>query len=188
MKGICRWVSRSRSRNGRCELLNTCSVKASLVQNDLTILSIFVNPTQFAPHEDLTSYPRTLESDLLKLSQLSVTSKPGSPARTPSAIFLPTVDVMYPSKGSAAQDQNARRGTVVEVKGFGDKMEGLSRPSFFCGVATVVTKLFNAVEVSSHPHRITTAKCRSNCRITANTRILRSKGYSTSSPAPSPNR
>ena len=128
-------------------------MRASLAQNDLTILSIFVNPTQFAPHEDLSSYPRTLEGDLAKLSEISVTSpSSGSHARTPSAIFLPTVEVMYPSAGSASQDQGTRKGTVIEVKGYGDKMEGQSRPSFFCGVATVVTKLFNAVEVSNHFH------------------------------------
>ena len=122
-------------------------MKHSLAANDYTIVSIFVNPTQFAPHEDLASYPRTLPQDLLALESLKITSSyDEKQVRTPSAVFLPTVDVMYPSSVSqVVQDQ---KGTFVEVKGFGDKMEGQSRPTFFRGVATVVTKLFNAVQPS----------------------------------------
>ncbi|THH12082.1 hypothetical protein EW145_g225 [Phellinidium pouzarii] len=116
-------------------------VHHSLVQNDLTVVSIFVNPTQFAPHEDLSSYPRTLPQDLDALSTLRGPSK-----RTPSAIFLPSVDVMYPS--SAKDGAQLQTGAFVEVKGIGEVMEGRSRPAFFRGVATVVTKLFNAVQPS----------------------------------------
>jgi pantoate--beta-alanine ligase len=54
---------------------------------------------------------------------------------------------MYPS--GISQDYDTQRGTFVEVKGYGDEMEGKSRPGFFRGVATVVTKLFNVVQVSS---------------------------------------
>jgi len=60
-------------------------------------------------------------------------------------VFLPEVEVMYPS--GIVQDAEQQRGTFVEVKGCGNEMEGRSRPSFFRGVATVVTKLFNAIEV-----------------------------------------
>jgi pantoate--beta-alanine ligase len=61
------------------------------------------------------------------------------------AVFLPGIKDMYPS--GIVQDLDQQRGTFVEVKGYGSEMEGLSRPSFFRGVATVVTKLFNAIEV-----------------------------------------
>ncbi|OCH91511.1 Pantoate-beta-alanine ligase [Obba rivulosa] len=123
-------------------------VKKSLEANDHTVLSIFVNPAQFAPHEDLTTYPRTLPRDLELLESMSM-SVPGSgdagPAiRKPSAVFLPTVSQMYPS--GISQDTAAQKGTFVEVKGYGHQMEGKTRPAFFRGVATVVTKLFNAIE------------------------------------------
>ncbi|KAK0466963.1 Pantoate-beta-alanine ligase [Desarmillaria tabescens] len=113
-------------------------VRRSLQENDLTVLSIFVNPAQFAPHEDLDTYPKTLENDLRLLAEQSVAG------RGVSAVFAPTVKEMYPS--GITQDPAAQKGTFVEVKGFGDEMEGKSRPLFFRGVATVVTKLFNAIE------------------------------------------
>ncbi|KAJ7576982.1 Pantoate-beta-alanine ligase [Mycena floridula] len=113
-------------------------VQESLAQNDLTVLSIFVNPAQFAPHEDLTTYPRTLVHDLELLEAQKIAS------RNVSAVFLPTVQEMYPS--GISQDVTSQLGTFVEVKGYGDQMEGKSRPTFFRGVATVVTKLFNAIQ------------------------------------------
>ncbi|KZO92074.1 Pantoate-beta-alanine ligase [Calocera viscosa TUFC12733] len=138
-------------------------VRRSLQENDHTILSIFVNPTQFAPHEDLASYPRTLAGDLKLLTSISLptpdaahTEPPSSlppssadraapsPPRSVSAIFLPSVNTMYPSGVSQVQAQ--QRGTFVEVAGFSHQMEGRTRPTFFRGVATVCTKLFNAVE------------------------------------------
>ncbi|KAG8882045.1 pantothenate synthase [Tulasnella sp. 332] len=123
-------------------------VHRSLQDNDLTVLSIFVNPAQFAPHEDLSTYPRTLDSDLAMLSEASFTP-PATPqtTRTPSAVFLPSVRDMYPS--GIVQDVENQKGTFVEVKGYGHQMEGKSRPSFFRGVATVVTKLFNSVQPSN---------------------------------------
>ena len=116
-------------------------MRRSLSENDFTVVSIFVNPTQFAPHEDLSSYPRTLPQDVRALEAIRVPSQ-----RSPSAIFLPTVDVMYPA--SVAQNVQEQKSTFVEVKGYGEVMEGKSRPTFFRGVATVVTKLFNAVHPS----------------------------------------
>ncbi|KIY49950.1 Pantoate-beta-alanine ligase [Fistulina hepatica ATCC 64428] len=112
-------------------------VRRSLQENDLTIVSIFVNPAQFAPHEDLDTYPRTLPRDLELLSALGA-------ERTVSAVFAPAVSEMYPS--GISQDIGSQRGTFVEVKGYGDEVEGKSRPAFFRGVATVVMKLFNAIE------------------------------------------
>lgn len=124
-------------------------VRRSLAANDLTVLSIFVNPAQFAPHEDLTTYPRTLPRDLELLSSMSLSVRvPGSLkeiVRTPSAVFLPSVLEMYPS--GISQDVSEQKGTFVEVRGYGHQMEGKSRPNFFRGVATIVTKLFNAIEV-----------------------------------------
>nr|GAT47263.1 pantoate-beta-alanine ligase [Mycena chlorophos] len=119
-------------------------IRRSLAENDLTVASIFVNPAQFAPHEDLATYPRTLPRDL-EVLEAQIYTIPGSAlTRTPSAVFIPTVQEMYPS--GINQDTAAQRGTFVEVKAYGDQMEGKSRPTFFRGVATVVTKLFNAIE------------------------------------------
>jgi len=120
-------------------------VKRSLAENELTVVSIFVNPAQFAPHEDLATYPRTLPHDLSLLSALEY--QPSEPPNTPhttSAVFLPSVKDMYPS--GISQDVSQQKGTFVEVKGYGEEMEGRSRPTFFRGVATVVTKLFNIVQ------------------------------------------
>ncbi|KAI0339593.1 Pantoate-beta-alanine ligase [Trametopsis cervina] len=125
-------------------------VRRSLEDNDLTVVSIFVNPAQFAPHEDLATYPRTLPHDLSVLRSLAVTAlAPLSPeglpvTRTPNAVFVPSVKEMYPS--GISQDVGDQRGTFVEVKGFSHQMEGKTRPTFFRGVATVVTKLFNIIE------------------------------------------
>ena len=102
-------------------------------------MSIFVNPAQFAPSEDLSSYPRTIENDLRQLSEASRGSK------TVSALFLPPVSALYPS--GIVQDVTKQVGTFVEVKGYSHQMEGSSRPTFFRGVATVVLKLFNIVQV-----------------------------------------
>ncbi|GAA5983360.1 hypothetical protein JCM11641_006045 [Rhodosporidiobolus odoratus] len=113
-------------------------VKTSLANNDLTIVSIFVNPAQFAPHEDLATYPRTLEFDISALSSCS------SSSRKVSALFLPPVDALYPS--GITTEVSKQRGTFVEVKGLQEVMEGASRPGFFRGVATVVVKLFNLVQ------------------------------------------
>jgi len=123
-------------------------VKESLKQNDLTVVSIFVNPAQFAPHEDLDKYPRTFDGDMETLSKLSF--DPSSSAgrsgavRKPSAVFAPTVQEMYPS--GISQDRTMQKGTFVEVVGYSHQMEGKTRPDFFRGVTSVVLRLFNAVQ------------------------------------------
>lgn len=97
-----------------------------------------MNPAQFAPHEDLATYPRTLDSDLklLESTMVSVTAPSGGTIeRTPSAVFAPTVGEMYPS--GINQDVGVQKGTFIEVKGYSHQMEGGSRPTFFRGVATV---------------------------------------------------
>lgn len=120
-------------------------VDESLKHNDATIVSIFVNPAQFAPHEDLSTYPRTLESDLSSLSTCSYTPQSSPTPRKVSALFLPPVEALYPS--GITTEVSKQRGTFIEVKGLQDSMEGKSRPGFFRGVATVVLKLFNLVQV-----------------------------------------
>lgn len=98
-------------------------VDASLAECDRTVVSIFVNPTQFGPGEDLQQYPRTLEQDLQQLQQ-----------RGCWLVFAPTVEAMY-RPGHA---------TYVDIGSVGAPLEGRARPSHFRGVATVVLKLFQA--------------------------------------------
>lgn len=125
-------------------------VRASLAESDETIVSVYVNPAQFAPHEDFGSYPRTLPSDIEALLSLSppesATTNAAARSKLVSAIFAPTTDQLYPN--GIDRDKSKQRGAFVEVAGLQDRMEGASRPTFFRGVATVVTKLFNAVQVS----------------------------------------
>lgn len=124
-------------------------VRRSLSENDLTVVSIFVNPAQFAPHEDLSSYPRTLPGDLKLLEEqhAKCTSEGSSESgilRFPAAVFVPSVPEMYPS--GIVQNVSEQKGTFVEIKGYSHQMEGQTRPTFFRGVATVVTKLFNIIQ------------------------------------------
>ncbi len=90
-----------------------------------SVISIFVNPAQFAPTEDLASYPRALDRDLDFCVQIGV-----------DAAFVPSASEMYPEGFQ----------TYVEVTGVTKNLCGASRPIFFRGVATVVSKLFNAVK------------------------------------------
>mgnify|MGYP003997254641 FL=1 len=99
-------------------------IKRSLESCDRTVVSIFVNPTQFGPNEDLDSYPRELDSDIGKLEAAGV-----------DILFHPTVEEMYP----------AGYKTSVEVQSISKHLCGKSRPDLFKGVTTVVLKLFNIV-------------------------------------------
>lgn len=94
---------------------------------DVVVVSIFVNPLQFGPTEDLDKYPRTLAADKEKLF-----------AAGAHFLFVPTVDEMYPN-GMESQ-------VKVSVPGLSDTLCGSSRPGHFTGVATVVTKLFQIVQ------------------------------------------
>jgi len=87
--------------------------------------SIFVNPTQFGASEDLSKYPRNLESDLTLLEEAGA-----------DLVWTPTSEIMYPPVYQ----------TWVEVEGLTQPLEGAVRPGHFRGVATVVAKLFNAVQ------------------------------------------
>ncbi|MBV8488516.1 MAG: pantoate--beta-alanine ligase, partial [Planctomycetaceae bacterium] len=105
---------------GHGRLIERCSA-----ETDLVVVSIFVNPTQFGPSEDLASYPRTLQSDLQTCA-----------AAGASLVFTPTEATIYP---------RGRGATFVEVPGLSDVLEGAVRPGHFRGVATVVLALLEIV-------------------------------------------
>lgn len=100
-------------------------VRRSRRENDLTVVSVFVNPTQFGPREDFRSYPRTFKKDVLLAKKEKV-----------DIIFHPSIKEIYP------------RGylTDIEVREISDRLCGRSRPGHFRGVATVVGKLLNIVD------------------------------------------
>eukprot|EP00591_Stephanopyxis_turris_P013103 CAMPEP_0195529662 /NCGR_PEP_ID=MMETSP0794_2-20130614/32283_1 /TAXON_ID=515487 /ORGANISM="Stephanopyxis turris, Strain CCMP 815" /LENGTH=261 /DNA_ID=CAMNT_0040661011 /DNA_START=312 /DNA_END=1097 /DNA_ORIENTATION=+ len=100
-------------------------MKEAILNNDVVVASVFVNPTQFNEEDDLAKYPRQLERDAELMEELGV-----------DHIFAPTNGMMY-SKNHV---------TFVEPTTFDEIPEGISRPGHFRGVATVVTKLFNIVQ------------------------------------------
>jgi pantoate--beta-alanine ligase len=89
------------------------------------VVSIFVNPTQFGPSEDLAAYPRDMDRDLRLLESLGV-----------DLVWTPTPEIMYPNGYQ----------TWVQVEALTDPLEGAMRPGHFRGVTTVVAKLFNSVQ------------------------------------------
>ncbi|KAL4401645.1 pantoate-beta-alanine ligase [Malassezia pachydermatis] len=114
-------------------------VDASLQANDYTVVSIFVNPAQFAPHEDLSTYPRTLHHDLEQLGQREAAANVSGSL----VVLVPQVSDMYPH--GITQNVDEQVGAFIEMAGLSQYMEGTTRPTFFRGVATIVTKLFNLV-------------------------------------------
>jgi pantoate--beta-alanine ligase len=100
-------------------------VEQSRAENDWVIVTIFVNPTQFARGEDLDKYPRNLPRDLDMLREVGV-----------DVVFTPTTDLMYP----------AGYQTTVDVQTITQLLEGASRPEHFRGVTTIVAKLFNLTQ------------------------------------------
>jgi pantoate--beta-alanine ligase len=100
-------------------------VRAAKAGCDGVVATIFVKPTQFAPGEDFAKYPRTYEADCALLEAEGV-----------DVLFAPDAEEMYPAGAS----------TVVEVEGISDRLDGVSRPGHFRGVATVVAKLFHIVQ------------------------------------------
>ena len=103
-------------------------VRRAKQECDHVVVSIFINPTQFGPNEDLSKYPRDLARDLSLIEPLGV-----------DLVWNPTPEIMYP----------AGYQTWVEVEGLTRPLEGAIRTSHFKGVTTIVAKLFNAVQ----PHR-----------------------------------
>ena len=100
-------------------------VKASQKTCKKTLVSIYINPTQFSPEEDLNSYPKTIKKDLKILKDLNV-----------DAVFLPSDSEMYPKNNP---DNFKYENSLFK------KLEGKSRPHFFYGVTKVVSKLFNII-------------------------------------------
>jgi pantoate--beta-alanine ligase len=98
-------------------------------ERDHAVVSIFVNPLQFRPGEDLSRYPRDEDRDLSIAGQLGV-----------DVVFAPSVEEMYPT---------GRPEVTVDPGPLGDRLEGAARPGHFRGVATVVTKLFDVVGSST---------------------------------------
>lgn len=97
----------------------------SITENDLTVISVFVNPLQFGPDEDLDAYPRDIESDTTKASSVGV-----------DYIFYPSEKEMYPEQPTI----EVKAGRLASV------LEGAQRPGHFDGVVTVVNKLFNIIQ------------------------------------------
>lgn len=100
-------------------------VRYALRQNTQVAVSIFVNPTQFGPHEDFSGYPRDMQRDLAQLKALGA-----------HLVFTPSVTEMYPPNFQ----------TYVEVESVSQGLEGARRPGHFRGVATVVNKLLNIIQ------------------------------------------
>ena len=103
-------------------------IRQARAECEHVVVSIFVNPTQFGPNEDLSKYPRDLERDLSLIEPLGV-----------DFVWTPTAEVMYPTGYQ----------TWVEVEAITRPLEGSMRPGHFKGVTTVVAKLFNGVQ----PHK-----------------------------------
>ena len=99
-------------------------VRRAKSENDVVVVSIFVNPTQFGPNEDFSTYPRDVERDLALLEKAGA-----------DVAFLPQVEAIYPAGFL----------TEIRVNDIPDKLCGAFRPGHFSGVATVVNKLFNIV-------------------------------------------
>ena len=96
-------------------------VERSVAECDISIATIFVNPAQFAPHEDLSRYPRTLESDLDGLRSVKC-----------DLVFVPQHESLYPSGFS----------TYIQPPAVAELLEGVCRPGHYRGVCTIVLKLF----------------------------------------------
>jgi pantoate--beta-alanine ligase len=101
-------------------------MQQSLAENETTVVSIFVNPTQFNSPEDLSKYPRTLESDIEKINSLS----------NEVILYAPTVDDIYEGKVLSQ---------AFDFDGLEKQMEGKFRPGHFDGVGTIVKRLFEIV-------------------------------------------
>jgi pantoate--beta-alanine ligase len=130
MKAACREFARNGKTLGLVPTMGALHaghlslVRASKSRCNVTAVSIFVNPLQFGPSEDLSKYPRTLERDIALLEEGGV-----------DLLFLPSVEEMYPAGAK----------TRVLVEELSNKLDGASRPGHFLGVTTVVSKLFEIV-------------------------------------------
>lgn len=139
IKDLRHFVQSHRSAGKRIALVPTMGnlhaghirlVEEARRHGDIVVCTIFVNPMQFGPNEDLDAYPRTLDADMTKLRKAGC-----------DCVFAPTVAEVYP--------HGLHQQTVVSVPGISARHCGASRPGHFDGVATVVSKLFNMVEPDS---------------------------------------
>ncbi|UDI77135.1 pantoate--beta-alanine ligase [Staphylococcus taiwanensis] len=99
-------------------------MRRSVKENDVTVISVFVNPLQFGPNEDFDAYPRQIDQDVALVTDIDV-----------DYVFHPEVEEMYPGE----------RSVTLKVGRLADVLEGAQRPGHFDGVVTVVNKLFNIV-------------------------------------------
>jgi len=172
MKAACRQITRTGKTLGLVPTMGALHeghlslARAAKARCNVTAVSIFVNPLQFGPTEDLAKYPRTLERDCALLEELGV-----------DLVFVPTADEMYSTAQVSVQTKDANLGhrvdvgpeqtsrspthsqprrmsgalesspskTYVLVEGLSDRLDGASRPGHFRGVSTVVAKLFEIV-------------------------------------------
>ncbi len=128
MKNVCRSVERPLGlvpTMGALHEGHLALVRLAKQENRTLAATIFVNPTQFGPREDLQKYPRDLEKDLDLLRNEGT-----------DLVYVPDVEEVYPPGFDS----------WVDVGGLGDKLEGAHRPGHFRGVATVVAKLFNLIQ------------------------------------------
>lgn len=132
-RAACRDVRASRKRLGLVPTMGALHeghlslVRAAKAQCDAVAVSIFVNPTQFGPTEDLSKYPRQFERDCRLLEKESV-----------EILFSPSVEEIYSNSNGQV--------TRVVVEGLSEKLDGRSRPGHFRGVTTIIAKLFHIVE------------------------------------------
>jgi pantoate--beta-alanine ligase len=152
MKAACRQITRAGKTLGFVPTMGALHdghlslVRASKARCNVTAVSLFVNPLQFGPTEDLHKYPRMLERDAAMLEQAGA-----------DFLFAPPVEEMYAGAEVNAQPNGPhlsapskqapdhRSDTYVVVEGLSNKLDGASRPGHFRGVATVVAKLFEIV-------------------------------------------
>ena len=131
MRAACRAAAQGGKRLGLVATMGALHeghlslMRAAKAACDVVVASIFVNPTQFGPKEDLAMYPRRFERDRELLAKEGV-----------GLLFAPSVEEMYPAGGT----------TWVTVEGMSEKLDGRSRPGHFRGVTTVVSKLFHIIE------------------------------------------
>jgi len=132
-RAACRDARASRKRLGLVPTMGALHeghlslVRAAKAQCDSVAVSIFVNPTQFGPTEDLSKYPRQFDRDCRLLEKEGV-----------EILFAPPVEEIYPNSNN--------RVTWVLVEGLSEKLDGRSRPGHFRGVTTIVAKLFHILE------------------------------------------
>ncbi|KAI9825355.1 MAG: pantothenate synthase [Phylliscum demangeonii] len=123
-------------------------IRQAAQENAHVIVSIFVNPTQFAAHEDLDTYPRTWDADMKILNELNpelaTTDADAGCAGCIRAVFAPTSQTMYPASPPSSDPNGS--GSFVTITPLSSILEGQSRPTFFRGVTTVCMKLFNIVD------------------------------------------